>query len=233
MSSLLCDWNGTVVQDLQVTYSALMAVYAKAKCHPLSLEEFRVRFRLPLAEFLQSEGILASLSLQDCLHELSEQYLEHEDEVQPYPDAVEVLDRLRRRGIKLGLVTSSHRGIAERHLRMLGLGNTFDCIVASEDTTQQKPSPIPLLKCLSILKTDSCVGYLGDMREDVIASHGAGIPSIAISREPGSYHTYETLRQANPTAICHSLTDTVPLLLTCSIPAVVSCSQTLSLVKRR
>jgi pyrophosphatase PpaX len=72
--------------------------------------------------------------------------MEHHDELaRPYEGVVEAVRQLQAVGRRLGLVTSKMRSGAVRGLRLLGLEDAFDAIVAADDVSHPKPHPEPVL----------------------------------------------------------------------------------------
>lgn len=60
----------------------------------------------------------------------------------PVPGALEFIQELKSKGVKVGLVTSSEDFKLARALRELKLEDTFDTIVSSDRITRGKPDPM-------------------------------------------------------------------------------------------
>lgn len=71
--------------------------------------------------------------------------------MRPYPNVAATLRRLRRRGLKLAIVTDAPRFQAWSRLFGLGLEKYFDIVVALEDTGRKKPSIMPFKAALAKL----------------------------------------------------------------------------------
>src|SRR5215469_5058887 len=80
----------------------------------------------------------------------------------------ETILELRRRGYRLGIVTSGSHVRVTREIRALGLDSIFDALVTNESTTNKKPHPEGLEKAIQLLKAEraSC-SYVGDAPEDI------------------------------------------------------------------
>jgi|TARA_Y100000310_G_scaffold16339_1_gene16289 putative hydrolase of the HAD superfamily len=70
----------------------------------------------------------------------------------PYPNVDYVLLKLKRKGMKMGIVTDAPKLKAWVRLASMKLGNYFDVVVAYEDTKQLKPSKMPFKAALKELK---------------------------------------------------------------------------------
>lgn len=61
------------------------------------------------------------------------------------------LGEVQKMGIKQAVVTSSEKMIANTLLSHLNLERYFDLILTREDTSENKPSPVPYLKAMDLL----------------------------------------------------------------------------------
>jgi len=77
-----------------------------------------------------------------------------EKDVQPTKGIIELIRRLRKRNIKLGIGSSSHRKLITYVLKKLKIENLFDAVIAAEDITFGKPNPEIFLKCARTLGTE-------------------------------------------------------------------------------
>lgn len=105
-----------------------------------------------------------------------------EQGLEAYPGAKEILSFLKKKGVKIGIVTSKMRSIATHHLELTHLFEYADGIIGYEDVKEHKPSSEPILKALELLgaKPKSTV-YVGDHENDIIAAKKAGIFTCAVT----------------------------------------------------
>lgn len=66
-----------------------------------------------------------------------------ESKLIPYPGVRKALEALRRRGIKLGVVSDAPRIQAWTRLAAMNLHKSFDFVIAFEETRRRKPSKMP------------------------------------------------------------------------------------------
>ncbi len=98
----------------------------------------------------------------------------------PYPGVVPMLSALRKRGVKLAIVSDAPRLKAWLRLTASGLDKYFSYVIALEDTGRQKPSKLPFRKALSLLhvKPSECM-MAGDWPErDLSGAHALGIKTV-------------------------------------------------------
>lgn len=97
-----------------------------------------------------------------------------------YPGVAAVIDTLRRRGAKLGIVTASRRGSLDA-LQRAGLLERFDAVVTGEEVTRRKPDPEGLMMCASMLQVaPHHAAYVGDTPLDVEAARAAGMRALGV-----------------------------------------------------
>jgi len=93
-----------------------------------------------------------------------------------YPGVIPVLRRLRRRGLRLAVVSSRRRAALESGLLATGLVPYFPVVVGLEDVAEPKPSPEGLLLALRRLEVSAArTLYVGDNPLDVEAGHEAQV----------------------------------------------------------
>lgn len=93
------------------------------------------------------------------------------------PDAAPVLEELSREGYRLGVISNSEDGQAERLVDLLGVRDFFEFCLDSYVLGSTKPDPKIFLHAVEMLGTEpSKTAYVGDMyTQDVIGASGAGL----------------------------------------------------------
>lgn len=117
----------------------------------------------------------------------------HDQRVRAYPGAVEMVHAVRRRGLRTGLVTSKQRAGAERGLRLLGLVEAMEVIIAADDVVNPKPHPEPLLLAAEQMAVDPRTAiYVGDSVHDLESGRAAGMRTAAALWGPFERGVLET-----------------------------------------
>ena len=120
---------------------------------------------------------------QTCEDEIRKAYLELEGrKVVLKPGVKRILQSLKKRGIKIGIVTGrmtkgEHKWL---ELRRLNIHRFVDTMVTGAEAPA-KPAPDGLLKCIKELglSPEECI-FVGDSRVDVIAGKKAGVKTVAV-----------------------------------------------------
>ncbi len=106
--------------------------------------------------------------------------------VAPRPGALELIERLRETGVRLGVASNSRRPFVERTLAGAGLmDETFATIVCVEDVARPKPAPDIYLEACRRLGSDPlCSAALEDSPLGVAAAAAAGVYVIGVPYLP-------------------------------------------------
>jgi len=103
--------------------------------------------------------------------------MENADIAKPFNGAPEVLSLLKKKGYKVGILTRGGRAYAEHILRINGLYNEFDAIIARDDFPEEeaKPSPKAMynLACALGVKPEEIL-FLGDHKFDWLTAKDSG-----------------------------------------------------------
>jgi pyrophosphatase PpaX len=107
-----------------------------------------------------------------------------------------VLDELRNRGHRLGVVTAKRRATVELAFAQVPIEHLFETVVGGDETSEHKPSPAPLLLALDRLgSTPEHAAYVGDSPFDMQAAKAGGLYAIGVSW--GRIHPAEKLTAAD------------------------------------
>jgi len=118
----------------------------------------------------------------------------HDEMIEPFPGMIAILQELRLRGFRLGIVSSKLRSGVLRALNLYGMANLFDVIIGAEDTTNHKPHPEPLLIALSGLEVATNESlYVGDSTHDIAAGRAAQMLTAAAAWGPFPQSELESL----------------------------------------
>ena len=100
-----------------------------------------------------------------------------------YPDTIPTLNKLRKSGYKLGLITDSDLDIANGIIQRHRLTDFFDVKIVSSEIKAYKPSPLLFNEAIKSAKCTSNEGiYVGDSEIDIKGAADAGLTTVIISR---------------------------------------------------
>ena len=179
-STYLFDLDGTLIDSIALIMSSFRHTMRTHLGTVPPDAEWRAGFGTPLrpqlARYARDPDQVAAMAATYRAHNR-----EHHDRlVKPYAGMHDVVTGLTERGAQLGIVTSKNRVAAQHGLRHCGLGRFFEVIVTSEDVTEHKPRPAPVLAALTRLDASAArTVFIGDAPADCRSGKAAGVSTAA------------------------------------------------------
>jgi len=111
----------------------------------------------------------------------------------PYPHVNMTLVALLKRGIKLAVISDAPSREAWLRLCYLNFHHLFHVVITFDDTGERKPSPVPFLKALELLRVQSHEALMvGDWAErDMVGAAQVGITTV-FARYGDTFGTVES-----------------------------------------
>lgn len=128
-----------------------------------------------------------------------------------YPDALQTLEELKKRGYLLAVVSNTSREELPNYLNSFKIAGFFNATVSAGDAEKPKPSPEPVLKAVKKLnvKPEEAV-MVGDRPEDVESGRAAGAYTVAVLR---GVRPRVELEAAKPHFIVDTLSEILSILM--------------------
>ncbi len=213
LGGTLIDYRGPFVSWPELETPGFEAAYAVLEAQGVALPSYaafqatgfemlpgrwqaatRGERNLRLAELLSE--VLAVQGTSAEIEPLSAAATAYEDAIcghaTPIAGGTAVLDTLRDRGLRLGLLSNTmFSGRAHRRdLARFGLDGYFDTMLFSADVGMWKPTPTPFLQVVDALGVDpTSAVYVGDdPGSDVVGGQAAGLRTVHI-RGSGEFAT--------------------------------------------
>ncbi|HEY74185.1 MAG: hypothetical protein B6I35_14255 [Anaerolineaceae bacterium 4572_32.2] len=215
VDAVLFDFDGTLVH-LNIDFSQMRAdVEAILPRYGLSADSKASRYTLELiAECAQA------LTTRNGGEEIAEAFrrdaeaailaieMGAADTAQVHPGAPELLERLRERGIKIGIVTRNCRAAVEHILGKNTL--TYDVLLTRDDVAAVKPHPEHLLAALRLLQVEPQRALMvGDHPMDIRAGRAVGARTVAVLT---GYSSVERFMPENPDLVLGQVGELVTYL---------------------
>jgi len=136
--------------------------------------DFRFEDHQNIAAYMESLGIDDKEKFYECCTAYESGKLES---LRPYAGMRRCLNTMRRRGLKLAIVTDATKENADARLKRTGLGRYFDHVVALEETWKRKPRPAPIRLALERLgvKPEEALLVGDSLVRDVGAGKAIGV----------------------------------------------------------
>ena len=185
------DLDGTILDSIDVWWRAFNDGVAVFQLEPVPKErlmEFMnggARLTEILVGFYPELGTEAdSAMIGHIMEEIRKRYPTNSGaQVGLAIGALELLNLLKQRGLKIGVVTSRSI-VAEKQwheLNQLKVAHLIDALVTASDS-RRKPAPDTVIECLEHLevRSEECV-IVGDSLADVMAGKAAGVRTVAVT----------------------------------------------------
>ena len=199
ISTILFDWDGTIVDSAQLGLNAYYKVFAELGCE-FSEEIYNANYSPNWDKTYEALG-------------LPKEYWERADTLwrfhydQQTPELIEgaadTLATMHAKGYRLGVVSSGNHGRVNREIQQFGLRDLFEVVMCHEHITQRKPHPEGLhlaLERLAVVPDETA--YVGDAPEDIEMGKEARVLTIGVR---GNYPCSGRLRAAEPEIYLESI----------------------------
>ena len=185
--NIIFDWSGVISNDQKTVYETSMKVFARFGIRKISFERYSEEFELPYENFYK-KYITAPI-------EFVERAYQEECETTPlpeiFPEAKEVLEKLKRQGIHITMFTSMNKTRLLKEMQHMGVEHLFP---APKTDIRNKVAVFSDFVKSNGYKKDETI-YVGDMVHDIHAAKRAGIRVVAVTR---GYDSREKLEKEKP-----------------------------------
>jgi len=219
VEAVIFDLDGTLVNTIDVYFRVIDEVLVRLNLPALSREvimdaakdgEFKWVMMIPEKRRAEKEDLLRRMwAVRDELFPVMLR-----EGTTLIPGAEDLLKKLRDRGARIGLVTSTPKKNLENKwipLEDCGIRQFFDAVVTADDVEERKPSPEALIACAGKIgvKAERCLS-VGDVRTDIVAGKGAGMITVGVLT---GFDTYDQLKAESPDLIVGSVADLLQRLV--------------------
>lgn len=172
IKAVLFDLDGTLLNTNQLIIESFKHVFeTELNIYPED-EEIVQYFGEPLLMTLARYDEKNPQRLYDAYIKYNEK--NHDDVVFAMEGAEKAILGLKKRGIKVGVVSSKRRIMVDRGLKVCCLSELMDVIITPEDTEKHKPDGAPLIKACSLLGIDPTDALMvGDSHFDILCGKNA------------------------------------------------------------
>lgn len=185
MDLLIFDLDGTLVDSKQDLANAVNATRGHMGLGPIDDgrissyvgEGATVLMRRALGREASEADIAKALEF--FLAYYSEHKLDH---TRPYPGVPEALERLRRAGVRMAVLTNKPVRVSQAILEGLGLAEYFARVYGGNSFEQKKPHPMGVDRLLAELGVEPEQAMMvGDSAVDIRTARNAGIKACGVS----------------------------------------------------
>ena len=201
LKAVLFDLDGTLLNTLDDLAASVEHAMRQMGLEPRTRDEVRAfvgNGARVLCEKCLGEGA-DEAKVADLQARFQAHYKEHlHDATAPYPGVVRMLEALRARGVKRGVVSNKFSA-ATRAVCDYYFGDLIDAVVGEEPGVRRKPAPDTLLAVMERLGVEpGACAMAGDSPQDILAAKAAKCQSIGVT---WGFRSREELEEAGADAI--------------------------------
>jgi HAD superfamily hydrolase (TIGR01509 family) len=201
ITTLLFDWDGTVVDSAQLGLTAYEKAFAELGV-PFDHETYANVYSPNWLSVYEGLGLP-----KEQWQRADELWTRHygEQSADLIKGAGETIAELRQKGYRLGVVSSGNDCRVNREIQDLGLAGLLEVVVCHEQIRNRKPHPEGLetaMRSLGCLQTE--VSYVGDTPEDIEMGKSAGVLTVGVR---STYPTSWKLESRRPDILIESLSE--------------------------
>lgn len=208
ITTLLFDFDGTLLNTNELIIQTFSTVLDKHFPNSYGREDI-LDFIGPSLD--QTFDIIAPSRSEELINEYRELNRKlHDDMVTGYDGVEETLHILKKRGIKLAIVSTKRKETILHGLRLMGVSELFDAVIGLDDVENPKPDPEPILKALKELASSASESLMiGDNSHDIEGGKNAGVRTAGVA---WSVKGEEFLASLNPDYMLQHMSDLLELL---------------------
>jgi phosphoglycolate phosphatase-like HAD superfamily hydrolase len=190
------DLDGTIVDSYQTIYKTTKKTLEFLKiAEPLHEKDFQKKIGHHFLDIF-SDLKIPVIDLEEFINIYKGFYFEFIDESVLYEGTENVLNDLKKRDLKISLLTTKAQDQADKIIDHFSLRKYFDLVMGRRENLAIKPAAEPLLKICRELNVDvSKTLMVGDSELDINCGKNAGSKTCAVSY---GYRDIETLRLEKP-----------------------------------
>lgn len=182
VKNVLFDFNGTIVNDLDLCLELLNTMLEMRNHKIVSLEQYLEIFDFPVIEYYKKAGFVFP---EDNFPVLAEFFIKEYKEKNiycPLHDGVkEILSILKEKGLKLYIVSASEINLLNDQLKLYGVYHYFDGVSGLDNinASSKIDSAKQFVEKLNLKKDETI--FVGDTLHDVEVGDALGVETILLS----------------------------------------------------
>lgn len=184
---VIFDLDGTLIDTAPDLIDSLNHTIASADLAPVTFDDLTHLVGQGARVMIKRAFELRKVKLEEAETDaLFSIFVEHyrqnmPGKSQPFPGAVECLERLAAAGMTLAICTNKSEALALPLIEALGLSNHFAAITGGDTFAVRKPDAAHIFGTIEKAKaTRDHAVMVGDSINDILAAKNAGVPSIGV-----------------------------------------------------
>ncbi len=174
LKAVLFDLDGVIIDSFEAWFNVFNHVRRNFGLRGISRDEFRKNVWGGSVD-ADAKNYFKNKNVEEIAKLYKKLVSEYAHKTELLPDVKKVLKAVKKKKIKIGLVTNTFRKPVLDTLKFHKITNYFDKIVTADDVEKAKPYPDPILKLcekLNVMPDEAIL--VGDTKNDYKAGKSAG-----------------------------------------------------------
>ena len=180
--TLFWDWNGTLLDDVDICIQCINHLLERRKLPLLSREKYLQIFDFPVINYYEKAGFnFKNESFDDVAEEFMDWYHEYLPEAELFADAIPVLTKFKDKGYRQVILSAMEHESLMKTLDKRGVLPFFDEVAGINDiyANGKLESARALLKKLDLNGSGSLL--IGDTLHDLEVANSLGIKHVLVA----------------------------------------------------
>lgn len=181
---ILWDWNGTLIDDLQMNIELENSMLRKRSLPPLPSKEFYLEnFDFPIIDFYHLIGYTFENETYEEVAEIyAAEYERRLETTSLFPDAVSVLDALSDAGFKQVIISATEQNMLLSQVDRYGISDYFESVLGTDNKLGQSKVQTALSWLSKNGIDPKTAVFIGDTLHDLETAKAIGCDCILTSR---------------------------------------------------
>ncbi|MDO4178316.1 MAG: HAD-IA family hydrolase [Phascolarctobacterium sp.] len=182
IKGILFDFDGTIADTTEIILTAFAYTVKTCLHRETTREEMLATFGLVIHDaFYMYTHDEAKITEMRNIYRAEHNRL-HDEMIKIFPGVRKGIDKLKKQGIRIGIVTSKKSPMLKHGLSCLGLLDYVDVMVCADDVINGKPDPEPMRIAANKLGLFAyeCIA-VGDSPFDIMSGKRAGMQTFAVN----------------------------------------------------
>lgn len=191
---IIWDWNGTLINDIQVCVSSMNFILEKYKLKPINKEIYREIFDFPVKKYYEKAGFdFQKLDFSIVGMEFINKYNSEVEKQFLHDNVLELLNFFKNKGIQQTILSAREQKQLEKEITHFGLKPYISKIIGLDNNFAhgKVQNGINYLKELDCDKSE--IIMIGDTLHDAEVAEAMGIECILIA------HGHQNTKKLNET----------------------------------
>ena len=181
LKAVLFDMDGVIIDSFEAWFSVFNQVRKDLKLKEIKRDEFKSKVWGGSVS-RDAKNYFKNADVKEIEQKYQKLITEHVEATKLMDDAENVLKEIKKKNIKIGLVTNTFREPAMAALKQHKINNYFDVIITADDSEKLKPYPDPVIKLcekLDVMPDETIL--VGDTKNDYKAGKSAGCTVVGLN----------------------------------------------------